>query len=82
MINTIGHIGFFFPVVGCLVYTSWNRAILSWVQNEAVSVSIWQPPLYPFRTIVAVGFSLILLQGVVVFARDAHKLISGKVRLP
>ena len=51
----------FFPTFGCMTIFSWRYALDSWQNWEHQSTS-WGPPLYPFKTIMAIGFTLLLLQ--------------------
>ncbi len=53
----------FLPTVGLLSVWSVIYAVDSWQNWERASTS-WAPPLYPFKTLMAIGFVLLLLQGV------------------
>jgi len=53
----------FIPSVGLLTIWSMIYAADSWQNWELASTS-WAPPLYPFKTLMAVGFVLLFLQGV------------------
>ncbi|MBN2232683.1 MAG: TRAP transporter small permease subunit [Deltaproteobacteria bacterium] len=59
----------FFPTIGGLTFFGWRYAIDSWRSLEHLSTS-WAPPVYPFKTVMAVGFSLLLIQGFSRFIRD------------
>jgi len=67
---------FFFPLTIFLLKESIAQAWISWVLRETSQVGWWMPPLYPFRTVVPVGLSLLVLQGIVMFARDLRALLS------
>ena len=63
----------FMPTIGLLaVYTS-QLAFFSWRQWEHASSS-WAPALYPYKTIMAIGFILLLLQGIAKLIQDFRSL--------
>ncbi len=59
----------FFPTFGCMTYFSWVYALSSWKEWERLSTS-WAPPVYPFKTLMAVGFTLLLIQGFSALLKD------------
>ena len=54
---------FFFPFAIGVLYKGIPYAITSWQQLET-SWSVFAPPIYPFKTVIAVSFALLLLQGI------------------
>ena len=63
----------FLPSIGLLtVYTS-QLAFFSWQQWEHASSS-WAPAIYPYKTLMAVGFILLLLQGIAKLIQDIRAL--------
>ncbi|MDL2259496.1 TRAP transporter small permease subunit [Deltaproteobacteria bacterium OttesenSCG-928-K17] len=54
---------FFFPFVGGILFKAVPYAANSWSHRET-SWSVFAPPIYPFKTVIAVAFALLLLQGV------------------
>lgn len=76
-IDIVLHILLFFPLIGVLVYTGTDHAITSIVQRELSNVGFWRPPLYPFRTVIPIAFSLVLLQGIANLVVDVCSL-AGK----
>ena len=68
----------FMPTVGLLSVWSVIYASDSWRNGEHASTS-WAPPLYPFKTLMAVGFILLLLQGVAKVIHD-YRSLSGKAQ--
>jgi len=63
----------FIPAIGLLtIYTS-QLAFFSWRQWEHASSS-WAPALYPYKTIMALGFLLFLLQGIAKLIQDIRSL--------
>ncbi|MBW2451023.1 MAG: TRAP transporter small permease subunit [Deltaproteobacteria bacterium] len=64
---------FFLPTIGLLTLYTIVYALDSWKIWEHASTS-WAPPLYPFKTIMAVGFVLLFLQGVAKLIEDITSL--------
>ncbi len=64
---------FFIPTVGLLSIWSVIYAGTSWANLELASTS-WAPPYYPFKTLMALGFVLLFLQGVAKLIQDLHAL--------
>lgn len=63
----------FIPSVGLLTVWSVIYAVDSWQNWERASTS-WAPPLYPFKTLMAIGFILLLLQGIAKMIADFRAL--------
>jgi len=68
----------FMPTIGLLSVWSVIYAADSWRNWEHASTS-WAPPLYPFKTLMAIGFILLLLQGVAKGIGDFRSL-TGKAQ--
>lgn len=63
----------FIPTIGLLaIYTS-ILALNSWQQWEHASSS-WAPPIYPVKTLMAIGFILFFLQGLAKLIQDIRSL--------
>lgn len=60
---TIGFLGLF-------LWVSIKAAAASWIAHEFSGGSLWAPPLYPFKTAIALAALLLLLQTIVTFIRD------------
>jgi len=67
----------FFPTFGTVTYFAWVYAISSWREWEHLSTS-WGPPVYPFKTLMAVGFTLLLLQGISTVLKDIQTIRQGR----
>ena len=67
----------FVPTVGLLAISSTIYATTSWQNWERASTS-WAPPIYPFKTIMAIGFILLFLQGIAKLLADFRSLNSSK----
>lgn len=65
----------FVPTVGLLAIYAIRYAATSWHNLEHASTS-WAPPLYPFKTIMALGFVLLFLQGLAKLIDDFRRLKS------
>ena len=63
----------FLPTVGLLTYNIGIMAVNSWQQWEHASSS-WAPPIYPLKTLMAIGFILFFLQGVSKLIQDIRTL--------
>lgn len=53
----------FVPTMGMMAIAGIRYAANSW-ENWELASSSWAPPLYPFKTIMAIGFVLLFLQGI------------------
>jgi len=63
----------FMPTIGMLTYYSCILAATSWHQQEHASSS-WAPAVYPYKTLMAIGFVLLLIQGVAKLIQDIRAL--------
>ena len=63
----------FIPTIGLLAFYTSQLAFFSWRQWEHASSS-WAPALYPYKTIMAIGFILLLLQGIAKLIQDIRSL--------
>jgi len=68
---------FFFPLMVVLVNYSATWAWRAFIGNETSLVGVWAPPLWPFRAVILIGVSLLLLQGVANFIRGLFLLVRG-----
>ena len=69
---------FFLPIFTMLSYKSVAEMMHSWQIGEKVAESYLYPPFYPFRTVVAIGFCFLLLQGGAQFVRDLYLAVRNK----
>lgn len=76
ILRVITNLVIFIPTVGMLAIWSVIYALTSW-QNWEKASSSWAPPLYPFKTIMAIGFILLLLQGIAKLIGDIRSLGSS-----
>lgn len=73
ILRLITNLVIFLPVVGLFSIWSVKYAITSWEQLERASSS-WAPPIYPWKTVMAIGFVLLLLQGISKLIQDFRSL--------
>ena len=73
ILRIITNLTLFIPAIGLLTLYICILAINSWQQLEHASSS-WAPPIYPLKTLMAVGFILFFLQGVAKLIQDIRLL--------
>jgi TRAP-type mannitol/chloroaromatic compound transport system permease small subunit len=69
---------FFFPGIIALVYSGWDFARLAYLLNERSSSTPDGPIIWPFKAIIPVVGTLMLLQGIVEVARCIQCLRTGE----
>lgn len=74
-VDGLGYLLCFFPAVGSLLYFSSGFAWRSWKMLEVSGESMWQPPIYPFKSLLPLAAALLLLQGVSEFLRCVRILV-------
>jgi TRAP-type mannitol/chloroaromatic compound transport system permease small subunit len=65
----------FLPVFSCMTIWAWKYAITSTSQHELNSTS-WAPPIWPFKLIMAIAFSFLLIQGISTVIKAINSLRS------
>jgi TRAP-type mannitol/chloroaromatic compound transport system permease small subunit len=73
ILRIITNIVLFLPSMGLLTVYSSQLAFFSWQQWEHASSS-WAPAIYPYKTLMAFGFILLLLQGIAKLIQDIRAL--------
>lgn len=76
LLRIVANLIIFIPTMGLMAIWSVIYAGTSWGQWEVASTS-WAPPLYPFKTLMAIGFVLLFLQGVAKLIDDFYSLKSS-----
>jgi len=74
LINAVCYLILYFPSVLALLYFGTTFTVRSWKMWEAGGESMWQPPIYPFKTILPLAALLLLLQGIAQFLRCINDL--------
>jgi TRAP-type mannitol/chloroaromatic compound transport system permease small subunit len=77
IVESVCYIFLFFPLFSVLLYKCSGYAIWAVANGERASGSVWRPPLGPFKIIIALGFALFFLQGIVEFLRSVRLAIHG-----
>jgi TRAP-type mannitol/chloroaromatic compound transport system permease small subunit len=72
------YVVFFLPGITALVYAGWDFAHASWVIREHVSDTADGPPVYPFKTVIPIAGTLVLLQGLAEIVRCVVCLKTGE----
>jgi len=76
ILRIITNLVFFVPVMGCMAIWSVKYAATSWNIWEHASSS-WSPAIYPYKTVMAIGFILFFLAGVSKLLQDFRALRSA-----
>ena len=78
LIDVIGYLVIFFPIMFLLVISSYDMAKDAYDIKEVSQFTPWQPILWPFKSVIGVGFSFLILQGIAEFLRSVIMLIRGE----
>jgi TRAP-type mannitol/chloroaromatic compound transport system permease small subunit len=76
-LDLILYIAFFIPGVVALVWAGYRYAGESWAINEHSNITADGPPIYPFKTVIPVAGTFLLIQGVVEIIRCGICLKDG-----
>jgi TRAP-type mannitol/chloroaromatic compound transport system permease small subunit len=66
---------FFFPLYIFLAYYFGKNTWNAWVIKEYDINSIWYPVIWPYMTIVTIGFVFLIVQGIATFIRDVRTFV-------
>lgn len=77
VIEVLGYVVFFFPVMIAVVVYGTLFSIESWQLLEKGAESMWQPPIYYFKSVLPLAGLFILLQGAAEFARALRIIGKG-----
>jgi TRAP-type mannitol/chloroaromatic compound transport system permease small subunit len=77
ILRILSNIIIFIPAIGMLSIWSVVYATSSWGMTEHASSS-WSPAIYPYKTLMALGFILFFLQGVSKLINDFRSLRSAE----
>jgi len=78
IIDVLGHLICFFPLIILLTFVSADWATDSWRTSEIMVHGAWYPPAAPWRTVVVAGLILFAIQGAAQFVRDFYLLTRNK----
>jgi len=59
-----GYAILFFPFVIAFLVQSVEFAAYSWQHLQTTGETLWDPPVYPLKTAIPVGFTLLAIQGI------------------
>lgn len=76
--DTFGGFIFFLPTIAFVVFAAWNKMFWSWSVMEKSVEGYWYPPWYPLRTMIFLGFALLLIQGLANLSRDLYHAMKGR----
>lgn len=68
----------FFPLLTGLIVVSAGYAVHAYQVKEFSEVGFWRPLMWPFRSVIPFGLTVLWLQGLANFIRDIHMLAKGK----
>ncbi|KJS12667.1 MAG: hypothetical protein VR67_07925 [Peptococcaceae bacterium BRH_c8a] len=72
--DIIASVILFFPVVTIGLLYAIPQVIFSWSKQEKIYSGIWDPPIYPVKTVIAVAMLLLLIQGIAELIKNIQKL--------
>jgi TRAP-type mannitol/chloroaromatic compound transport system permease small subunit len=78
IVDVLGYLLIFFPVMIVLIYAGTEFTIQSWEMGEKSGLSPWRPPLFPYKAVLVVSFFFLFLQGIAEFLRNLIILSKGK----
>lgn len=70
----------FFVFAGAYFWEGFKYAWQAWLIKET-SGSVWDPPYWPYKWVLVVGFALLLLQGLSKLIQNLNYAIFGKGRV-
>jgi len=65
------------PLIAIVTYASILFAIDSWMCWETSMYTVWHPPVYPIKTVIAIAYILLLLQAIADFIRYLRMAVKG-----
>jgi TRAP-type mannitol/chloroaromatic compound transport system permease small subunit len=76
--DTFGGLIFFLPVIAFVVFAAWTKMFWSWSVLEKSVEGFWYPPWYPLRTMIFIGWTLLLIQGSATLTRNVYHAVTGR----
>jgi TRAP-type mannitol/chloroaromatic compound transport system permease small subunit len=76
-IDSIAYVVFFFPSLTALMLISGQEAFYAWQINETSDQTPWRPVLWPFKGVVPLACSLLLIQGLSEFLKSLYMARTG-----
>lgn len=78
IVDTIGYLVFFFPVMLLLIYAGAEFTLQSFEMGEKSGLSPWRPYLFPYKAVIFIAIFLLFLQGIAEFIRNSSLALKGK----
>lgn len=78
IIDAVLYVFFLLPGLVFIVLASGESAYHSWSIGERAMASLWQPPMFPFRAILPLAMTLLLLQVVAEATRSVWAAVTGR----
>jgi TRAP-type mannitol/chloroaromatic compound transport system permease small subunit len=75
LMDAVCYVLFFFPLMAAMIYFGTLFALKSWKILEVGGDSMWQPPIYPFKTLLPLAAVLLMLQGIMEFLKCIARLV-------
>ncbi|MBN1332984.1 MAG: TRAP transporter small permease subunit [Synergistales bacterium] len=68
----------FLPVMAILTWKGYQFAARAWTSSEYLSTTLWHFPAGPVKTMIPIGFGMLLLQGIVELFRNLRVAVKGE----
>jgi TRAP-type mannitol/chloroaromatic compound transport system permease small subunit len=76
LVNIFGWLFLYTPTMVVLTWTMYNLTVQSWQLFEG-SGSMWNPPVYPLKTILTISYANMVLQGFAEMFKDVVSIAKG-----
>ncbi len=78
VIDIVMYFALFFPLWGGILYALIPYVQFSWEIGERSMQGYWQPIIYPFKTVMPIAVSMLLLQGLAEVLRNLVFICGGE----
>ena len=78
IVDTVGSIVFMLPMVFILMQDAWKEAIRVFIWGTRSDYGIWMPVLWPYRTGMAIAFTLFFVAGISFLIKNIISLKTGE----
>jgi len=78
IIDLLGTLFLFFPLLAMLIHTSFLQMRRSWLIGEVSTVTNLYPPITPLKAVILIAFCLLAFQTMAHFIRDSYFLVRNK----
>jgi TRAP-type mannitol/chloroaromatic compound transport system permease small subunit len=77
-VDTVCYVLFYFPGLLAFLYVGWEFFAKSYEQNERIVTSTWMPIVWPFKFVLPLATTLLLIQGLSELLRSIHAMRKGE----